>query len=269
MQHVGQLNSSSILTSTLAGPSGQRLLTSARSQAHNPSTWLASSTCTATAMAAAADSPALCNTYWLLRHGRSNANEQDVIVSRPDNGQDLRWGLSEVGRQQAAAAGRQLAAALAAEPGYAQEQLLVLASPFSRTVQTAEGAGAALGLSPDDSRMQVCREGGCSAPSCSRARGPTMAVAALQERSPLALPGCSTCTQCYHPGAVQQSAAHASPYSTCSALHMFAALRTARGPLANNTPTRFGAGGGSAAGTLLWGLRDGLLLELRASVGAG
>ncbi|KAL4419357.1 hypothetical protein ABPG77_001584 [Micractinium sp. CCAP 211/92] len=99
--------------------------------------------------------PAFRNTYWLLRHGRSHANEQDVIVSLPENGRDPRWGLSGVGQQQAAAAGRQLAAALAAEPGYAPEQLLVLASPFSRTLQTAECAGLALGLAPGDARLQV------------------------------------------------------------------------------------------------------------------
>ena len=109
--------------------------------------------------AAYGDSPSFRNTYWLLRHGRSHANEQDVIVSHSENGQDPRWGLSEVGRQQAAAVGQQLAAALAAEPGYAPEQLLVLASPFSRTLQTAEGAGAALGLAPGDARLQVCGNG--------------------------------------------------------------------------------------------------------------
>lgn len=95
------------------------------------------------------------NTYWLLRHGRSHANEQDVIVSQPANGEDPRWGLNEVGRQQAAAAGRQLASLLAAEPGYAPDQLLVLASPFSRTVQTAEEAGAALGLQPGGAQVQL------------------------------------------------------------------------------------------------------------------
>ena len=96
------------------------------------------------------------NTYWLLRHGRSHTNEQDLIVSHPENGTDLRWGLNDAGRQQAAAAGAQLAAALASEPGYdAASQLLVLTSPFSRTVQTAELAAAPLGVQPGDARFQV------------------------------------------------------------------------------------------------------------------
>ena len=58
----------------------------------------------------AAAQPALNlnNTYWLLRHGRSVANEQDVVISRPENGEQPRWGLTAQGRQQAAAAGQHL-----------------------------------------------------------------------------------------------------------------------------------------------------------------
>lgn len=97
-------------------------------------------------------------------------------MSLPENGRDPRWGLSGVGQQQAAAAGRQLAAALAAEPGYAPEQLLVLASPFSRTLQTAECAGLALGLAPGDARLQVCREGG---PPCVHQVSGTASLLAL------------------------------------------------------------------------------------------
>lgn len=95
------------------------------------------------------------NTYWLLRHGRSHANEQDLIISHPENGQHPQWGLTDVGRQQASLAGQQLAERLACEPGYAPEQLLVLASPFSRTVETAEQACAALGILSGDLRLQV------------------------------------------------------------------------------------------------------------------
>lgn len=94
----------------------------------------------------------LGNTYWLLRHGRSHANEQDLIVSRPENGQDPRWGLSETGRQQAIAAGEQLARQLRQLDPAA---LLVLASPFSRTVETALAAGTALGIRQGDPRLQV------------------------------------------------------------------------------------------------------------------
>lgn len=110
------------------------------------------------------------NTYYLLRHGLSHANEQDLIVSRPENGQEARWGLSDTGRQQAAAAGQQLAQQLGMhEPA----SLAVLASPFSRTVDTAVGAGAALGIQEGDPRLQVrysaqpsaCRCAGMLAPA--------------------------------------------------------------------------------------------------------
>lgn len=103
---------------------------------------------------AATDPPctAFRNTYWLLRHGRSIANEQNVIVSTPENGQDARWGLSDVGRQQAAAAGLELAQMLGSHEPAA---LLVLASPFSRTVETAVEVGTALGIGKADPRLQV------------------------------------------------------------------------------------------------------------------
>ena len=114
------------------------------------------------------------NTYYLLRHGLSHANEQDLIVSRPENGQEARWGLSDTGRQQAAAAGQQLAQQLGMhEPA----SLAVLASPFSRTVDTAVGAGAALGIQEGDPAaagalqrtafsVPLCRDvGPCSARS--------------------------------------------------------------------------------------------------------
>lgn len=96
----------------------------------------------------------LRNTYYLLRHGRSTANEADVIVSRPDEGQLGKWGLTDEGRRQAAAAGgelRRLLGAAADDPA----ALLVLASPFSRTLQTAAEAGAALGVAEGDARLQV------------------------------------------------------------------------------------------------------------------
>ncbi|KAL4856351.1 Agropine synthesis reductase [Chlorella vulgaris] len=103
---------------------------------------------------AATDPPctAFRNTYWLLRHGRSYANEQDVIVSSPENGQDARWGLNDVGRQQAAAAGLELAQMLGSHEPAA---LLVLASPFSRTVETAVEVGTALGIGKADPRLQL------------------------------------------------------------------------------------------------------------------
>lgn len=101
----------------------------------------------------------LRNAYYLLRHGRSAANEADLIISRLDNGVEAQWGLTEEGRQQAAAAGGRLRQLLTgADPA----ALLVLASPFSRTMQTAEAVCAALGLPPGDPRLRV-GGGGCGA----------------------------------------------------------------------------------------------------------
>lgn len=96
------------------------------------------------------------NTYWLLRHGRSAANEQDLIVSRPQEGEKPEWGLTAEGRAQATAAGQRLRQMLGDEQGgWDPATLLVLASPFSRTVQTALEAGAALGVGEGDTRLQV------------------------------------------------------------------------------------------------------------------
>ena len=123
---------------------------------------------------------ALRNVYWLLRHGRSTANEQDLIVSWPEHGQEARWGLTDQGRRQATAAGEELCRRLGAHDPAA---LLVLASPFSRTVETAQAAAAALGVQPGDARLQVGRLGreearrpgswkaaqGCPAPAAAHA----------------------------------------------------------------------------------------------------
>lgn len=127
------------------------------------------------------------NTYWLLRHGRSTANERDLIVSHLANGEQPEWGLTEEGRAQAAAAGEQLRALLAAANGstgsvngggseanassrngggsgengaapgggHGAGTLLFLASPFSRALETAHGASKALGTSHGTPQLQV------------------------------------------------------------------------------------------------------------------
>lgn len=96
------------------------------------------------------------NTYWLLRHGRSTANERDLIVSQPEEGSKPEWGLTAEGRAQAAAAGQSLRTQLEQQPGgWQPNTLLLLASPFSRAVQTAVQAGAALGVGEADPRLQL------------------------------------------------------------------------------------------------------------------
>ena len=82
---------------------------------------------------------------FVLRHGRSLANEASIIVSRLDNGLLPQYALAPAGLEQAAQAGTQLRAWLSAN-GFAPGDVSVLASPFSRTVQTAHTAVAQLGL---------------------------------------------------------------------------------------------------------------------------
>ena len=82
---------------------------------------------------------------FVLRHGRSLANEASVIVSKLENGLLPQYALAPAGIEQAAQAGDALLAWLSAN-GIAPQDVRVIASPFSRTVQTAQTAVAQLGL---------------------------------------------------------------------------------------------------------------------------
>ncbi|KAK9803307.1 hypothetical protein WJX72_011025 [[Myrmecia] bisecta] len=138
------------------------------------------------------------NNYWLLRHGRSKANEAGIIVSSLANGLKQEFALTAKGQQQATAAGKLLAAQLAAlatssingpeapgcfavetqetkaaalgsrparaetatQPGSAaaERQLFMYSSPFSRAFETASLAAAELGFQSCDPRLQVAPE---------------------------------------------------------------------------------------------------------------
>ena len=82
---------------------------------------------------------------FVLRHGRSLANEAGIIVARLDNGLLPKYALAPEGVEQAAQAGAALLSWLLAN-GVAPADVRVVASPFSRTVQTASTAVAQLGL---------------------------------------------------------------------------------------------------------------------------
>ena len=82
---------------------------------------------------------------FILRHGRSLANERCIIVSRLDNGLLAEYALAPAGLEQAAQAGAALLAWLSAN-GFAPGDVRIVASPFSRTVQTAQTAAAQLSL---------------------------------------------------------------------------------------------------------------------------
>ena len=100
-------------------------------------------TCTCTAVMRPADLGA--TVLFVLRHGRSLANERSIIVSRLDNGLLAEYALAPAGVEQAAEAGKALLAWLSAN-GLAPTDVRIVASPFSRTVQTAQTAAAQLGL---------------------------------------------------------------------------------------------------------------------------
>ncbi|KAG2498418.1 hypothetical protein HYH03_003676 [Edaphochlamys debaryana] len=97
----------------------------------------------------------LHNEYFLLRHGRSLANEAEIIVSSLENGADAKWTLAPAGEEQARRAGQVLAAALQ-EPQRAGKRVVALSSPFSRTLRTAELALEAAGL--QGVRLEVAPE---------------------------------------------------------------------------------------------------------------
>jgi broad specificity phosphatase PhoE len=78
----------------------------------------------------------LTNTYRVMRHGQSKANEAGVIVSRIENDRSGDWGLSELGRRQALAA---------AEGSGLPVDTVIWSSDFSRARQTAEIVRAHLG----------------------------------------------------------------------------------------------------------------------------
>ena len=71
----------------------------------------------------------LANTYRVMRHGQSKANEAGVIVSRIENDRHGDWGLTELGRRQALAA---------AQECDLPADTVICSSDFSRARQTAE-----------------------------------------------------------------------------------------------------------------------------------
>lgn len=78
------------------------------------------------------------NRYFLMRHGESQANLADLIVSSPENGCND-YGLSPQGREQAkrSSASSEL-----------DSQVLIVASDFLRTQETAAIAREILGCGP-------------------------------------------------------------------------------------------------------------------------
>ncbi|GAX76695.1 hypothetical protein CEUSTIGMA_g4141.t1 [Chlamydomonas eustigma] len=119
------------------------------------------------------------NTYWLLRHGKSLANEAGIIISKKENGVSEEWRLAAEGREQALSAGELLRQQLAAAFPHAvaaglnitdAAQLQVYCSPFSRTKETAILAAGKAGLRVEED------------PGLMRAGGRFQVVDSLMER---------------------------------------------------------------------------------------
>jgi broad specificity phosphatase PhoE len=81
----------------------------------------------------------LRHTYYVLRHGRSLANDAELIISHPDNGL-TEYGLSDEGRRQVAATITE-----ALQNKVLDETTWIVASDFARTRETAEIAAQILG----------------------------------------------------------------------------------------------------------------------------
>jgi probable phosphoglycerate mutase len=81
----------------------------------------------------------LPNTYYVMRHGHSKANEQGIIVSTLATDESGDYGLSELGRQQALDAASRCALG---------SGTLIYASDFARAKETAEIVRARLGAHP-------------------------------------------------------------------------------------------------------------------------
>ena len=93
----------------------------------------------------------LRNSYYALRHGRSVANDQELIVSHPDDGVP-HYGLSDEGRRQVA---RAIEAAMRDDA--LDETTLVISSDFARARESAEIARAILNT-PDLTVTPLLRE---------------------------------------------------------------------------------------------------------------
>jgi probable phosphoglycerate mutase len=82
----------------------------------------------------------LSNTYYALRHGRSLANREELIISHPDDGVP-HYGLSNEGREQVARAVEE-----AREKHALDHSTLIVSSDFARARETAEIAARLLGV---------------------------------------------------------------------------------------------------------------------------
>uniref|UniRef100_A0A7S4NXZ8 Right handed beta helix domain-containing protein n=1 Tax=Guillardia theta TaxID=55529 RepID=A0A7S4NXZ8_GUITH len=94
----------------------------------------------------------LHNRYYAMRHGKSQANEQGLIVSDPLNG-IRQWGLTEEGREQAKLSAIEFCRQVAQDKN---TSVLILSSDFRRTIETAQELKVAMNDRRAD--LVVCKE---------------------------------------------------------------------------------------------------------------
>lgn len=86
------------------------------------------------------------NNYYVMRHGKSQANEAGVIISAPETG-TVKWGLTDVGRDQ-------ISQSLTSSP--LSKDTLIYTSDFLRTWESAQIVAEMLGCAQPikDSRLR-------------------------------------------------------------------------------------------------------------------
>lgn len=99
----------------------------------------------------------LRNHYWVLRHGKSIANEKGLIVSSMENGVLPEFSLVVEGIDQANFAGEAFCKELQLRKAMT-ENVRICYSPFSRTCHTAKQVANALGIPFDGHQCKVIHE---------------------------------------------------------------------------------------------------------------
>ncbi|MGH7195783.1 MAG: histidine phosphatase family protein [Candidatus Saccharimonadales bacterium] len=89
----------------------------------------------------------LNNRYFIMRHGQSRANIEEIIVSDPKLGKSSRYGLTDLGKQQAEQAAK--------NSGLSQN-IIIYSSDFSCARQTADIVGRIIGVSEIKTVPALC-----------------------------------------------------------------------------------------------------------------
>lgn len=83
----------------------------------------------------------LKNKYFLIRHGESNANVAEIILSHPEHGTNEEFTLTKNGEKQVMDSAKK-----AKSDGLLDDKTIIYSSPFSRCKRTAEIAKEILGV---------------------------------------------------------------------------------------------------------------------------